>query len=96
MKYKNHKPRHFKLKLFISLISIYCIWNIISTQVEINNKSYQLEDIKNRCSFQASQNNEYKNILLFEIDNDYINRVAREKLGFISQDDRVFIDISSK
>ena len=43
-----------------------------------------------------SDNEEYKNIVMKESDDEYIKRIARDKLGFVSPNDRVFIDISSK
>ncbi len=92
----NKKKRRSYLKYFVLFFCIYCTWNIISTQVAIKRQSAVLEAVKIKCNNQLSDNEEYMNIVKLESNEQYIKRVAREKLGFIEPDERVFIDISSK
>ena len=94
-KNKNNKKKAY-VKFFVLIISVYCVWNIIFTQAEISKKSKELEDIKEKYMTQLNDNNEYQNIISLESNEEYIKRIAREKLDFISQDDRVFIDISAR
>lgn len=94
-KNKNNKKKA-SVKFFVLIISVYCAWNIIFTQAEISKKSRELEDIKEKYMTQLNDNNEYQNIISLESNEEYIKRVAREKLDYISSDDRVFIDISAK
>ncbi|MBP0979083.1 MAG: septum formation initiator family protein [Oscillospiraceae bacterium] len=91
---KKNKKSYFNFIFFI--FCFYCIWNIVFTQVEIKKQTKQLEIAKQKYQDQIDTNEEYKNIIELETNDEYIKRVAREKLDFISQDERVFIDISSK
>ena len=45
---------------------------------------------------QELRNAEIKALLESENSDDYVARIAREKLGYISPGERVFVDISSK
>lgn len=90
------KHKNLCFKFIFSIFSFYCVWNIIFTQVEIKKQTKQLQAIKKQYQNQIDLNEEYENIIKLETNDEYIKRVAREKLDFISQDERVFIDISSK
>ena len=92
----NNNKKKASVKFFVLIISVYCAWNIIFTQAEISKKSRELKDIKEKYMTQLNDNNEYQNIISLESNEEYIKRVAREKLDYISSDDRVFIDISAK
>ena len=46
------------------------------------------------CEEQRAYNEEIEEILSREDDSEYIERVAREKLGYAYPDERVYIDIS--
>ena len=95
MKKKHNKKNHF-IKFIFSIISFYCIWNIIFTQAQISKQTKILDQIKKDYYDQLDMNDEYKDLLSLESNDNYIKRIAREKLDFISPVDRVFVDISSK
>ncbi len=93
---KNTKSKKHFIKILTIVISLYSIYNITTTQLEIKNKKHQLDIIKEKCEILADYNNEYKHIISIESDQQYIKRISKEKFGLVDQNDRVFIDISSK
>lgn len=92
---KDNKIRHF-VKIIFAIISCYCIWNILFTQIEIKKQTKILNQIKEKYAHEINNNDEYEELLSLESDEGYIKRIARETLDFINPTDRVFIDISSK
>lgn len=83
-------------KLIFFVFSFYCVWNVVFAQIEIKNQKEKLENIKQKYQDQMDINKEYKNIIRLETNDEYIKRVAREKLDFVTQDERIFVDISAK
>lgn len=96
MKNKKIKKSDKKFKLVVLLVSVYCIFGIITTQVKINEQIRKLNLLKEKCNQKISDNEDYKNLIDQEADDEYIKRIVREKLGFVAPNDRVFMDISSK
>ena len=90
------KKRKNIFKLLIFVFCFYCTWNIVSTQVKIKNQMIVLEQVKNKCDEQQRENDESISMIKLESDEQHIKRMARDRLGFVAQDERVFVDISSK
>lgn len=75
-----------------AVIVIYFCCTLISQQSLINRKNKEISNLEE----QISQANDEADKLKSEIDNlqdpDYIEKVAREKLGLVRPNERVFID----
>ncbi len=83
-----------RLPLFVFAISI--VVSLVSRQVDIINKKQQLSEVSQQVKQLEQKNRELQGILDMEEDEAYYERMAREKLGLIYPDERVYIDMSGK
>ena len=94
-----HKKRNFvalALRAGLVAVLVYLTIMLIATQVDIVAKRQQLEHITQQTTLQAANNLELRRTLESGNEDAYIERVAREKLGYALPDERVFIDMSGK
>lgn len=74
--------------------AIYSIGYITLMQIDISSRKDALEQSKAELKERQIINKEVSDILSSDKKDEYIMRIAREKLGFVFPDERVFIDIS--
>ncbi|MEG2813987.1 MAG: septum formation initiator family protein [Oscillospiraceae bacterium] len=89
---KNKKA--FILKVAMVAFAIYSIGYITLMQIDISSRKDALNQSKSELKEQQIINKEVSDILNSDKKDEYIMRIAREKLGFVFPDERVFIDIS--
>lgn len=82
------------LKLALIAFFAYFSFSLVIMQVDISNRKETLDDSKKELQDQKYLNKEIESILDLGNSNEYIIRIAREKLGFVFPDERVFIDIN--
>ncbi len=82
-------------KVFILCISIYVIYTLISQQKTLN--AYKKEEATYAKQIQQEQkNNQELNQIKENVDStEYIEDVAREKLGMYLPNERIFYDIGN-
>ena len=69
---------------------------MVSLQLQIAEKKEEQARLQAQIEEQELRNAEIKALLESENSDEYVARIAREKLGYISPGERVFVDISSK
>ena len=84
------------LKIAVALASAYLVVSFVSGQLEVSAKQHQLAEITAQVEQQAEKNIEMQAMMDAENEDAYIERVAREKLGYAYPNERVFIDISGE
>ena len=84
------------LRLGTFCIMAYLASTLVFTQVEIMVKKQELEAVKLTLARQLQDNEELQRLIASGDEADYIERIAREKLGYAAPGERVFIDISGK
>ncbi len=67
---------------------------LIQMQVELENRKRELSALEEQTVEQQDKNDELKRLLSIGGSEKYIEEMARDKLGFVYPDERVFIDIS--
>lgn len=83
-----------KLAFYIvtGLALIYFIATLITQQLSISQQNHRIEELQSRISEAQQQAESLKT----EVDNlnnpEYIERIAREQLGLVRPNERVFID----
>lgn len=87
---------HIAAKIGLFAFAVYSAFNIVSLQLEIKDKEDEMTELQQQIDDQKLENSEIEDILDSEDDADYIARIARDKLGYISPGQRVFVDIASK
>ena len=64
----------------------------VCAQMEIAAKRQQLENVTQQVEAQQAQNEELQRTTQADDEASYMERVARDKLGYARPDERVFID----
>jgi len=74
---------------------LYFTYTIIHTQILIYREKEALEDINNQIEQQELLGDDLRRHLVNGGDEEYIERVAREKLGYAAPGEQVFVDTGS-
>lgn len=82
----------FKLCLLFS--AFYIVVCLVNSQLDITKKKAELESIQEKIVNQGVENKNLERIINSDEDDEYIEKLAREKLGFAYPDERIYIDIS--
>ena len=88
-------PRFF-LRAGLVLIGGYLVAGLVFNQVDIAAKQKELPDLENQLEQQRQQNDELERVLESGSDQEIIERVARDKLGYAKPNERVFIDVTGQ
>lgn len=90
---KNFKIKNISKKIFIVVVFLYFAYTLLAQQKMLN--LYQADE--NKYAQQIEQEQEIKTELAATKDNvnssDYIEQVAREKLGMYLPNERVYLDM---
>lgn len=97
---KDKKKKDGLSKLLIRagvvLLGGYLVVGMVMNQVDISSKKQQLKTLQQQLTAQQEQNDELSRILDSGSDQEIIERVARDKLGYAKPNERVFVDITGK
>ena len=83
-------------KTATAVFAVYAAFTLVSLQLQIAEKKEEQALLQAQIEEQELRNAEIRALLESENSDDYVARIAREKLGYISPGERVFVDISSK
>ncbi len=83
-------------KLALVAMSAYLLVSFVSGQLQVSQKRAQLEEVSAKVEVLAQQNAELERLMSTDDENAYIERMAREKLGFARPEERIFVDISGQ
>ena len=89
---KRLNPKRFAVAVAVVVFVSYFIYVMIWQQITLSKKNKEINELEEKISI-ASQETE---ALQKELDNledpEYLERIAREKLGLVRPNERVFID----
>ena len=91
---KKKQSRSFILTLGLVLLVGYCVITIIGLQLSIRERKGVLEQMQSAYEQQLEQNDRLQAIVDSEDKSDYIEQIAREKLGFVMPGEKVFYDVT--
>lgn len=83
-------------KVLVAVFAVYATFTMVSLQFQISQKKEEQAELQAQVAEQTLRNAEVKALLESENSDEYVARIARDKLGYISPGERVFVDISSK
>ena len=92
---KKTRSSSFILTLAIIAIIGYFVISLISLQMQKAEKEQQLAQAQTTLEEKKEKNDELKSLLEEEDDSAYIEKVARDVLGYVLPGERVYYDISS-
>ncbi len=95
MKKEKKNSRSFFLTLAVIAVMGYFVISLISLQIEIRDKSKEVEDAKTQYEEIQLENEELESFLADGDESAYIERIARDVLGYVLPGERVYYDISS-
>ena len=81
----------FAVLSFIAVITFL----LVDMQIEVNSKKRELEQLKSDIAAQELENAESQRLLDMGDDAEYVERAARDKLGYAYPDEKVFVDRSA-
>ena len=87
------KSRNFLLKIALCVFVVYVVGMLISLQAQISAKQQEYAQVQEDISSQQAENQEILDSLEQD-DEEYIERVAREKLGYAKPGDQIFVNIA--
>lgn len=87
------KKRGTLLKVLLLVFAIYSAVTLISLQIQIDAKNKELSVLKNQIKQQTQKNGQIQSQLESELTDEQIARIAREKLGYVFPDERIYINV---
>ncbi len=95
-KQNERKPQKFSFILSIGLLLLagYFVISLINVNIQINDRKKEVEELNMRYEEQVAQNESLRNVIDGGDKDDYIERVAREKLGYVMPGERVYYNIT--
>ena len=79
--------------LFVAVLIGYLAVTLITTQFELVNKRQQLEILEQQKARVQLEVDDVQYILDYETEEEYVDRIARQRLGYANPDEKVFKDI---
>ena len=90
---KKKQSRSFILTLGLVLLVGYFVITIIGLQLSIKDRQGVLEQMQSAYEQQLEQNDRLQAIVDSEDKSDYMEQIAREKLGFVMPGEKVFCGV---
>ncbi len=75
-------------------VGVYLIVGIVVNQVSISSKQQALDSVQQQLETQQAENEELERVLTSGSEEEIVERVARDRLGYARPDERVFVDVS--
>lgn len=92
---KRKKQKHsFILSLALLLAVGYFVISFVSTQLDIREKEQEKAALEAQYAEQVAENERLQAVVDGGDESEYIERVAREKLGYVMPDEKVYYDIT--
>ena len=93
------KKRKKRKSSFIVRLSAVCLvlclaYTLISTQLRVKSLERNIEQLQRNIVDQRLKNDELAVLLSIEESDEYVERIARDKLGFCYHDEQILIDRS--
>lgn len=90
---KKNKRMSRLLKALLVVFLVYTVISFINLRMDISNKQQELQNIQSEIEQKKLENDEISSILASGGEKEYIEDLAREKLGFLYPDEKVYINI---
>jgi cell division protein FtsB len=93
-KEKKKSRKSILLRLIVPVLAVYAVVVLVDMQVTLSQKKLERDELRQQHEVQRLENKELERQIAAGVDEDYIERFARDNLDYVSPDQRVFIDIS--
>ena len=93
---KRVKFSAFLMRIGAAALIVYLAVTLIVSQVDIMVKRQQLDSLNAELTRQVEENTELQRLYSAGESDEYIERIARDRLGYVAPDERIFIDMSGE
>lgn len=84
------------LKIALLIFVVYLIYSVSSLQLTLSDKKDQLASLQEEHASLEMKNERLENLIKGGSEGDYIERIARQRLGYAYADEDIFVDASGK
>ena len=91
---KDVSARSIIISFAIAMFIIYLIVVSINTIIKINDTNEKIKIAQSKYEQIVSNNKDTENLLKNANENDIIERIARERLGYVFPDEKVYVDVN--
>jgi len=84
------------MKKLLLVVFVIVARTFIRQQGEINDYNNKIEDINSQIAYEEKHSKELEEKSDLYSSDDYIEKVARDELGLVKADEKVFVDANSK
>ena len=86
--------KRLALSLFVLAFCVYFVCTVISQQTVLSRKNDEIQSINEQIETASRETERLNGELESVNDPEYMERMAREKLGLVAPNERVYIDLS--
>lgn len=94
MKTSRKRKKSIILELAVVAVAVYFVASYVQVQVQINQAGQKCDEISAVYNAQQLENKELQRLLDSGSEEEYIERIAREQLGYVKPDEKVFYDVA--
>lgn len=87
------RKRRIVVIVAVIAITIYVGISMVFITNSYREKSREIQQVQQQIDEQTVLNQEYQEMIDQGVDDEYIQKLAREKLGLVYPDERVYIDM---
>ncbi len=88
------KKRKNWLKIFIILfLAVYAMYSLVKQEVAMNKYQKEKASYMEQINLAKQKQEEYRNYSEYINSEEYIEKIAREKLGMLLPEERIYIEI---
>ena len=91
---KTKTKSSFAFRICVALFAVYAVVSLVKSQVEIAAMEQQVLDITQACEDQRIANKDIERLIVMGEDEEYVERIAREKLDYGYPNEHVYVDVS--
>lgn len=95
MAQKKERKHSFIVSFSIVALCAYFAISLITIHKDINNTKKEIAEVQQSYNQQVAENEKIKDYVdSGEIDKEYVEKIARDELGYVKSGERVYYDIS--
>ncbi len=84
------KKTGIAVKLAIIVFTLFCIVTLFVQKIQIDNLNSEINDLREKNKHQEEYNAKLKNRLNSELDDDYVEDIAKDKLNLVLPEEIIF------
>lgn len=92
---KGKKNKSIILRVLVLCVALYFVFSLSSLWTDLVKGKANLESIRGEISATDRKIGEYKELLSEGNETKIIEKAARERLGYVFEDEQVYIDVSA-